>query len=163
MGNLQNWPEAVSWLNMFCIIARDDSFTWMMICLFWCSLPLGLRISCTTIEKLPNPIEAIVSGYCSMCKVVTLCHRWQNLVTLVTMVTVEVKDLIISYWKPSDGVALRYSDTFSKYQHYHCKQGGLIRAPLIGGPQVAWMLQASWGRSGKQEQEQNSPNLGPAY
>ena len=39
----------------------------------------------------------------------------------------------------------------------------LYRAPLIGGPQVAWVLQASWGRSGKQEQEQNSPNLGPAY
>ena len=37
------------------------------------------------------------------------------------------------------------------------------RAPLIGGPQVAWMLQSSWGRNGKQEQEQNSPNLGPAY
>ena len=39
----------------------------------------------------------------------------------------------------------------------------VYRAPLIGGPQVGWMLRASSGRSGKQEQEQNSPNLGPAY
>ena len=39
----------------------------------------------------------------------------------------------------------------------------LYGAPLMGGPQVAWMLQASWGRSDKQEQEQNSRNLGPAY
>ena len=33
----------------------------------------------------------------------------------------------------------------------------IYRAPLVGGPQVAWMLQVSWGRGGKQEQEQNSP------
>ena len=39
----------------------------------------------------------------------------------------------------------------------------IYRAPLIDKPKVAWMLQASWGRSGKQDQEQNSPNLGPAY
>ena len=44
-----------------------------------------------------------------------------------------------------------------------CKNMRKYRAPLRGGPQVAWMLQASWGRSGKQEQEQNSPNLVPAY
>ena len=42
-------------------------------------------------------------------------------------------------------------------------QAYVYRARLIGGPQVARMLQASWGRSGKQEQEQNSQNLGPAY
>ena len=29
--------------------------------------------------------------------------------------------------------------------------------------QVAWMLQTTPGRSGKQHQEQNSPNLGPAF
>ena len=39
----------------------------------------------------------------------------------------------------------------------------MYRAPLIGGPQVPWMLQASWVRSSKQQQEQNSPNLGPTY
>ena len=31
------------------------------------------------------------------------------------------------------------------------------------GPQVARIFQASWGRSGKQQQEQNSPNLGTAF
>ena len=33
------------------------------------------------------------------------------------------------------------------------------RARLKGGPQVARMLQARTGRSDKQQQEQNSPNL----
>ena len=35
----------------------------------------------------------------------------------------------------------------------------LYKDRLKGGPQVEWMLQAIPGRSGKQEQEQNSPNL----
>ena len=39
----------------------------------------------------------------------------------------------------------------------------VYRAPLIGGPQVAWMLQASWGRSGKQGQEQTSRNYVQAF
>ena len=37
------------------------------------------------------------------------------------------------------------------------------RARLKGGPQVSRMLQANPGRSGKQEQKQNSLNLGPAF
>ena len=37
------------------------------------------------------------------------------------------------------------------------------RAWLKGGPQIAWMLQAKPGRSGKQPQEQNSPNLGTGF
>ena len=36
-------------------------------------------------------------------------------------------------------------------------------ARLRGGPQVVWMLQEKPVRSGKQEQEQNSPNLGTAF
>ena len=36
------------------------------------------------------------------------------------------------------------------------------RARLKGGPQVARMLQEKPSRSGKQEQQQNSPNLGTA-
>ena len=32
------------------------------------------------------------------------------------------------------------------------------RVPLKGFGQVSWMLQASWGRSGKQQQQWNSPN-----
>ena len=31
------------------------------------------------------------------------------------------------------------------------------------GPQVARIFQASWDRNGKQQQEQNSPNLGPTF
>ena len=38
----------------------------------------------------------------------------------------------------------------------------LYRAALLGRSQVARMLQASWGRSGELQQEQNSPNLGTA-
>ena len=34
---------------------------------------------------------------------------------------------------------------------------------LKGGRQVAWMLHKKPGRSGKQRQEQNSPNLGTAF
>ena len=36
----------------------------------------------------------------------------------------------------------------------------LYRVRLKGGPQVVWMLQVRPGRSGKQQQQQNSPNLG---
>ena len=39
----------------------------------------------------------------------------------------------------------------------------LYRTRLKGGTQVAWNLQAKPGRSGKQQQEQNSPNLGTTY
>ena len=31
------------------------------------------------------------------------------------------------------------------------------------GPQNAWILQASWGRNGRQHQEQNSPNRGQLF
>ena len=37
------------------------------------------------------------------------------------------------------------------------------RAGLKNGPQVARIFQASWGRSGKQQQKQNSPNLGTTF
>ena len=39
----------------------------------------------------------------------------------------------------------------------------IYRASDKGGPQVAWMLQAKPSRSGKQQQEQNSPTLGTAF
>ena len=39
----------------------------------------------------------------------------------------------------------------------------VYRAGLKSGPQVAKSLQASWDRSGKQQQEQNSPNLGTTF
>ena len=39
----------------------------------------------------------------------------------------------------------------------------MYRARLKIGPQVAWMVQASLGRRSKQEQENNSPNLGPTF
>ena len=39
----------------------------------------------------------------------------------------------------------------------------LYREPLKGFGQVSWMLQASWGRSGKQQQKQASPNLGSTF
>ena len=41
--------------------------------------------------------------------------------------------------------------------------GAIIRDWLKGGPLVARMLQATPGRCGKQQQEQNSPNLGSAF
>ena len=34
---------------------------------------------------------------------------------------------------------------------------------LKSGPQVVRIFQSSWGRSGKQQQEQNSPNLGDHF
>ena len=40
---------------------------------------------------------------------------------------------------------------------------GMYRARQKNGSQVARIVQARPGRSGKQEQEQNSPNLGLAY
>ena len=41
-------------------------------------------------------------------------------------------------------------------RRFYTVQSTECKAPLMVGPQVAWMLRASWGRSGKQEQEQNS-------
>ena len=46
------------------------------------------------------------------------------------------------------------------YLHFLCDI--LYRESLKGRSQVGRMLQASWDRSGKQQQEQNSPNLGTA-
>ena len=37
------------------------------------------------------------------------------------------------------------------------------RAQLKGEPQVAWMVQPKLGISGKQQLQQNSPNLGTAF
>ena len=43
---------------------------------------------------------------------------------------------------------------------FHWIQKILYRGRQNCGPQVARMLQASWGRRDKQQQKQNSPNLG---
>ena len=37
-----------------CLIIRAEQNSWVLNCLFWCSLFVGLEISCSTIEKLPN-------------------------------------------------------------------------------------------------------------
>ena len=47
--------------------------------------------------------------------------------------------------------------------HVHIVTLKNYRAQLKDGPQVVWMLQARSGRSAKQEQEQNSPNMGSAF
>ena len=39
---------------------RDKSFPWVLNCLFWCSLPLALRICSQTNEKLLNSREVFV-------------------------------------------------------------------------------------------------------
>ena len=53
----------------------------------------------------------------------------------------------------------------------HLGQIGFLEKAMVSqdvcnsysGPQFARIFQTSWGRSGKQQQEQNSPNLGPPF
>ena len=58
-------------------------------------------------------------------------------------------------WRSGWSWPFRPDEEIGGFHHY--------RARLKGGPQVAWMLQARPGRSGKQQQQQNSPNFWTAF